>query len=131
MEKLSDEYRDTIGATFTDKNNLSIWDTVGQFRCRMLIPMYISRAGAILIVFDISDRSSFDSLKKWYETVKKAVDEMKIMPIIVGNNTDLERTVSREEADAFASKKKFGIFRGISKNRFRHWRIIFIFNNEI
>ena len=103
--KFSDEYKPTPLAMFLSMNDLHFWDVSGNSIYRMLIRMYITLTFAILIVFDISNRDSFESLNEWYEAVKDKTSRMKIMPILVGNKSDLNRTVSREEADEFASKK--------------------------
>lgn len=49
-----------------------VWDTAGQERFRSLVPMYYRNADAVAIIFDVSDRESFNQVKNWingnYET---------------------------------------------------------------
>jgi len=63
-------YQATIGIDFlcktlyleNDKSiRLQLWDTAGQERFRSLIPSYIRDSSAAVVVYDISDRSTFDA----------------------------------------------------------------------
>ncbi len=78
---------------------LQLWDTAGQERFRALIPNYIRDAAVAVIVYDITSRSSFDSLQKWIDDVKHQRGEGCIMAVL-GNKNDLkeERVIDREEA---------------------------------
>ena len=49
---------------------MQIWDTAGQEIFRSLIPMYYRGADAAIIVYDISSKSSFDSLTSWLNELK-------------------------------------------------------------
>jgi Ras-related protein Rab-5C len=42
-----------------------IWDTAGQERYHALTPMYYRNAKAAIVVFDVSNASSFDRAQKW------------------------------------------------------------------
>lgn len=42
-----------------------VWDTAGQERFRSLVPMYYRNADAVAIIFDVSDRESFNQVKNW------------------------------------------------------------------
>lgn len=42
-----------------------MWDTAGQERFRSLVPMYYRNADAVAIIFDVSDRESFNQVKSW------------------------------------------------------------------
>lgn len=44
-----------------------IWDTAGQERFRAVTSAYYRGAVGALIVYDISRRSSFDSIKRWLD----------------------------------------------------------------
>lgn len=97
----------TIGASFfTCKINLNntkvkmqLWDTAGQERFKAMAPMYYRNANAALLVFDVTNHSSFDEVKSWILELQKNVQEPMFL-LLVGNKIDLDsqRAVSREEA---------------------------------
>jgi small GTP-binding protein len=82
--------------------NMIIWDTAGQERYRGIIPMYFNRAAFVLIVYDISNRQSFEGLKDWHQlSHERAPDAARI--ILIGNKADLSnRTTSIAEGVEFA-----------------------------
>ncbi|RZF46797.1 hypothetical protein LSTR_LSTR012020 [Laodelphax striatellus] len=102
----------TIGASFFTCNiniddtrvKLQVWDTAGQERFRSMVPMYYRNANAALLVFDITQYFTFNSIKKWVSELERNVDEPMVY-CIVGNKTDLgtHRKVSREEAQQYAN----------------------------
>lgn len=55
-----------------DKNiKLQIWDTAGQDRFRTITCSYYRGAHGILIVYDITERESFDNVKTWMVEIEK------------------------------------------------------------
>lgn len=65
-------------------------------------------SSAAIIVFDITKRSSFETVKNWKEDVEVNVKNKNKEPpifIVVGNKSDLaaERQVTTEEAQSLAS----------------------------
>ena len=97
----------TVGVEFISKaykiNNqvfkIEIWDTAGQERYKSITAAYYKGAKGALIVYDITQKDSFENINKWMSEVReKSAKDLKIM--IVGNKTDLvnERQVSTEEA---------------------------------
>ena len=66
-----------------------IWDTAGQERYRSLAPMYYRNAMASIIVFDITNKDSFNGAKYWIdEIVTKGNKNCQIF--LIGNKIDLE-----------------------------------------
>lgn len=47
-----------------------IWDTAGQERYHSLAPMYYHGAGAAIVVYRITDVTSFDRAKQWIEELR-------------------------------------------------------------
>jgi len=103
----------SIGVDFKLKNieiddkkiKLQIWDTAGQERFRTITTSYYKGAHAIIIVFDISDRESFNHIRNWMADIDKFAKEG-VLRILVGNKCDLEasRKVKKEEAQELAKK---------------------------
>ena len=86
---------------------LSIWDTAGQERFHSLGPIYYRDAKGAVLVYDLTDKPSFDRVKKWTKELRKMVgDTSKICITIVGNKLDLERqgrAVDSKEAEKYAT----------------------------
>ncbi|MHA1855775.1 MAG: GTP-binding protein [Promethearchaeota archaeon] len=106
-----ENYKLTIGVEFAVKtininNNkvkLQIWDTGGQERFRYVRPLYYKGSMGCIILFDLTNRESFDHVPKWLEEVKKEAGNIPIL--LVGNKSDLvaERKVSIDEAKQIAN----------------------------
>ncbi|MHA1109927.1 MAG: GTP-binding protein [Promethearchaeota archaeon] len=112
-----EQYKLTIGVEFAVKTisikdgikvKLQIWDTGGQERFQYVRPLYYRGAMGALLLFDLTNRESFDHIPKWIEEVKSNAGEIPML--LVGNKSDLvnERSVSREEAESFA--REFQLF---------------------
>lgn len=101
-----DSYEATIGIDFISKTihlsdktiRLQLWDTAGQERFRCLIPSYIRDSTAAIIVYDITNSSSFHSIDHWIEIVQNERGNEAIV-ILVGNKIDLsqKRQITTED----------------------------------
>ena len=80
------------------KVKLQVWDTAGEERFRTITTSYYKGAQAIIVVFDITDRDSFEHVKNWMADVDKFAKEG-VLRILCGNKCDLEhqRKISKEE----------------------------------
>ena len=87
---------------------ISIYDTAGEEKYRHLIKNYYNGSNGILLVFDITDKNSFDNLNFWLVELEKNCNLNNLYIFLVGNKTDLkkERKVSYDEAKNFADMKK-------------------------
>ena len=91
---------------FVNQRNISlqIWDTAGQERFQSLGGGFYRGSDCCLLVYDIADEASFESLDTWKEQFLKAVSPSnpEQFPFIVaGNKCDLEndRKVPKEKAE--------------------------------
>jgi small GTP-binding protein len=91
-----------------DRVELQIWDTAGQERFRSLGPLYYRGASGAIVVYDVTSRSSLESLAHWIEDFE-AVAGNDGMMVIAGNKCDLEdqRQVSQKEALDWAKGKGY------------------------
>ena len=106
-------YVATIGVEFKVKKinvngidlNLQIWDTAGQERFRGVTRNFMKGADGIIYAYDITKKSSFDSLKNWI--IQSEESTVGFKKIIIGNKTDLEseRVVSKEAFQKFCQNK--------------------------
>jgi small GTP-binding protein len=85
---------------------VQIWDTAGTERFRTITPVYYRNVDGVLLVYDITDKESFDTINYWVEELNGKADIASIELMLVGNKNDLEdnRRVSREEAQDVATK---------------------------
>jgi len=67
-----------------------IWDTAGQDRYRAITNTYYRHAIGVMLVYDISERDSFENLERWLVELRDHADE-KIKVILVGNKSDLDQ----------------------------------------
>ena len=85
---------------------ITIWDTCGQEKYRSMTFLYFKDAQGIILLYDVTDKESFDNLIIWLEEIEKKILKEDISIIIVGNKIDLnDRNVSYEEAKNFAENK--------------------------
>jgi small GTP-binding protein len=98
------EYNKTI--------NLDIWDTAGQEIYRSISKLFYKGASVGILVYDITSRKSFESIKDyWYNELKDNTEEGIIFNL-VGNKEDLYETenVKEDEAKEFAKSINAGFY---------------------
>ncbi|KAL9712740.1 hypothetical protein Ac2012v2_003977 [Leucoagaricus gongylophorus] len=86
----------TSGALFVTKKvmvnglkvRLQLWDTAGQERFRSMAPMYYRGANAALLLYDITNISTFDDVRSWLLELKKNCSP-DLLIYIVGAKADL------------------------------------------
>jgi len=114
-DRFDPEMAATIGVDFRIRSiniedklvKLAIWDTAGQERFRTLTPSYYRGGQGMILVYDVSCRSSFENLEHWLLEVDTYCTRSDAVKMLVGNKIDQERrTVSREEGLQFARKHR-------------------------
>ena len=111
--EFSEDYMITIGMDFLTCNlksddkifKLRLWDTAGSEKFRSITKGYYSNTCCALIVYDITNQNSFDSVKKWIEDVKNYADKDTHL-VLVGNKIDLkdQRKISKEDGQNLATQ---------------------------
>jgi len=100
----------TIGVDFETKDiivddqmyRMHVWDTAGQERFRTIGQSYYRRADCVLIVFDVSSKTSVASIHSWLDEAMKSAPQHAFIAV-AGNKCDLDdhrRTVTEEQARA-------------------------------
>jgi len=69
---------------------LQIWDTAGQERFRTLTASYYRGAQGIIIVYDVTDRDSFENVRNWIQEIEK-YSKSNVCKVLVGNKCDQEQ----------------------------------------
>ena len=85
-----------------------IWDTAGQERYKSITSAYYKGAKGAFIVYDITNRLTFESVDKWVQDLNLNSDK-NITLLLIGNKKDLadKRDVTKEEGEEKA--KSFGL----------------------
>ena len=126
-KNFSEQYNVTIGADFQMykiKINdeyicLNIWDTAGTEKFQSMQKIYYQKSYAALIVFDVGNRETFNSVLNWISLYKQNKSkELKEIIYLVGNKIDIEnkREVSKEEAQEFAKFNNLKYYETSAKN---------------
>ena len=118
----------TNGATFSTKKkefkesnkilSFEIWDTAGQEKYRSLAKMFFKDAAVALIVYDITNKKSFEEIKAYWMDLVKENGPKKVIMYIVGNKIDLseKEVVNEDEARAFAENENVNFWLTSAKN---------------
>ena len=104
----------TIGLDYKLKNvqlddgkmvKIQIWDTAGQDRFRSITKNYYKGAHGIILIYDITNKKSFENVRNWINQIKEEVSE-KVSIILVGNKIDDEehRVVLTEDGEKIAKE---------------------------
>eukprot|EP01091_Cochliopodium_minus_P005992 TRINITY_DN1587_c0_g1_i4.p1 TRINITY_DN1587_c0_g1~~TRINITY_DN1587_c0_g1_i4.p1 ORF type:complete len:214 (+),score=52.51 TRINITY_DN1587_c0_g1_i4:20-661(+) len=112
--------KSTVGVEIATRNILvdnvsitaQIWDTAGQERYRAITKVYYRGVRGALLVYDITQKSSFESIENWLKDLKEGnnTPQEELVIMIIGNKSDLNsaREVTTSEAKKFAENK--GLF---------------------
>ena len=98
---------------------VKIWDTAGQEIFHSLTKNFYRKADGIIIVYDVTNKDSFDKIHDWVKSVHDNIDTYReIHMLIVGNKIDLEesRQVSKEEGEKICKYFDIPYFEASAKN---------------
>jgi len=101
-----DKFTKKLNLDDSKKIELVIWDTAGQERFRALNSIFLKGANIVLMVYDITNRHSFEEIKNyWYQTIIEKVNGKFILGL-AGNKSDLYESsqVPVEEGKDYAKK---------------------------
>ena len=122
--QFKDEYQLTIGVEFGAKNisindkiyRIQIWDTAGQENFRSITRAYYKNSVCALVVYDITNRDSFNNISNWVEDCKNQSPKT-IFMVLVGNKNDLndKRVISVDEGRELAEKYNMIFFETSAK----------------
>ncbi|XP_074072765.1 ras-related protein Rab-42 [Macrotis lagotis] len=83
---------------------LQLWDTAGDERYRSITRSFYRNVVGVLLVFDVTNRKSFDHVEDWYQEVASLQDLNKVLFLLIGHKSDLQqsRQVTTQEAKTLA-----------------------------
>ncbi|ORC88450.1 ras-related rab-4 [Trypanosoma theileri] len=110
-DTFSEDQAQTIGVEFGSKIvqlagrkvKLQIWDTAGRERYKSVTRSYYRGAVGCLIVYDITQRSSYESVPQWLNDVRQLAGK-DVVVMLIGNKSDLSenRAIQHNEASLYA-----------------------------
>ena len=85
--------------------DVQLWDTAGQERYRSLTTKYYKSSQGLLLIYDITNKESFDNLDIWLKIINESLGESNnYLVVLLGNKVDLvnndpeKRQISTEDA---------------------------------
>ncbi|XP_019369542.1 PREDICTED: ras-related protein Rab-7L1 [Gavialis gangeticus] len=119
-DSFNKHYKSTVGVDFALKVvqwseseiiRLQLWDIAGQERFTSMTRLYYREASACVIMFDVTNTSTFKNSQKW----KQDLDSKLTLPngspvpcLLLANKSDLSPwAVTREEIDQFSKENGF------------------------
>ena len=87
------------------KVKIQIWDTAGQDRFRSITRNYYKGANGIVLIFDVTNKKSYENVKNWVKQIKEEVSS-RVTIILVANKIDdvNHRIVTKEEGEKIANE---------------------------
>ncbi|XP_056262189.1 ras-related protein Rab-26-like [Pseudoliparis swirei] len=113
---LAGSFISTVGIDFRNKVlnidgvtvKLQIWDTAGQERFRSVTHAYYRDAHALLLLYDVTNKTSFDNIQAWLTEIHEYAQQDVVL-MLLGNKADAthEQVIKREDGERLA--KEFGV----------------------
>lgn len=124
-DRFQSEYKPTLGVDikrytyeYNAHTNFSFtaWDVSGQNSFRSLRKVYYPNTQSFLIMYDVSDRNSFQKIDYWLDEIYQYGSKKGVF-LLIGNKKDLqnERSVSLEEGQRKAEELGFEYFETSAK----------------
>ncbi|XP_014305050.1 ras-related protein Rab-37 [Myotis lucifugus] len=86
----------------------AIWDTAGQERFRSVTHAYYRDAQALLLLYDITNKSSFENIRAWLTEIHEYA-QRDVVIMLLGNKADVssERVIRSEDGETLA--REYGV----------------------
>lgn len=113
--KFTKSYIPTLGVDFSVMRKkvadgsfaeIQVWDMAGQMTFQSLRKRFFLGASSLFLVYDITDKTSFEKLGEWFEDFWVSYNNRKdVTLVLIGNKIDLgDPVISKEEMDGFWDK---------------------------
>ncbi|KAI9632293.1 small monomeric GTPase, partial [Dioszegia hungarica] len=107
-----EDYIQTLGVNFMEKAitirnteiTFSIWDLGGQREFVSMLPLVSNDAVAILFMFDLTRKSTLNSVKEWYRQARGF--NKTAIPVLIGTKYDKFATLHRDEQEEITKQAK-------------------------
>ncbi|MFX1564563.1 MAG: Rab family GTPase [Promethearchaeota archaeon] len=118
-----ESYIMTVGTSFAVKEltfgdtlvRLQLWDLAGQPHFSSVRPVFYRGAAGIILVYDVTRRSTFDAIPAWYTEVSQVTGN--VPTVLLANKVDLvdQSQTTTEEGMAYAQQLGWGYFETSAK----------------
>ncbi|MHA2102815.1 MAG: Rab family GTPase [Candidatus Hodarchaeales archaeon] len=118
-QEFHSNYLETLGADFSTKilpltinskeYNIKylIWDLAGQPSFNVVRTNYFKGSHGIIVVYDITNKSSYENVMHWMDEIKKSLSSEGLPPVsLLGNKIDLAKELNGEEILQFSDGMK-------------------------
>lgn len=85
--------------------NLNVWDTPGQTSYRNTTPFFIRGSNAIIFVYSLNEKNTYESIEEWHDFVLNHIDKDKVCYVLVANKSDLEGLHPNQVTDSEGKEK--------------------------
>ncbi|XP_032509148.1 ras-related protein Rab-42 [Phocoena sinus] len=111
-------YSRTLQLRAGPRVKLQLWDTAGQERFRCITRSFYRNVVGVLLVFDVTNRKSFEHIQYWHQEVMATQGPDKAIFLLVGHKSDLQSTrcVSAQEAEELAASLGMAFMETSAKN---------------
>ncbi|KAK8496608.1 hypothetical protein V6N13_024759 [Hibiscus sabdariffa] len=112
---------------------LQIWDTAGQERFRTITTAYYRGAMGILLVYDVTDESSFNNIRNWIRNIEQHASD-NVNKVLVGNKADMDeskRAVPTSKGQALADEYGIKFFETSAKTNLNVEEVFFSIARDI
>ncbi|XP_055376279.1 ras-related protein Rab-37 isoform X1 [Condylostylus longicornis] len=100
------DFRNKVVTVDHTKVKLQIWDTAGQERFRSVTHAYYRDAHALLLLYDVTNKISFDNIRAWLVEIREYAQE-DVVIMLLGNKADAvahDRQVKKEDGERLAKE---------------------------
>ena len=132
INNLKKNYLSTIGMeiinisakVYDEEISIKLEDTAGQERYRSIAKNFIKNADGILLMFDVTNAESFNSVDYWVKSIKE--NNQNHIIILVGNKIDLteKRLITKSEAKKKADQYNIKYYELSCLNGLNHYEIL-------
>jgi small GTP-binding protein len=88
---------------------ITLSDTAGEERFRSIAPLYLADASVIVLCYDVSNTSSFESVDVWAELVRNSRARVDARVVLMGCKCDMDHVVSSSSVEDAVSRCRFDI----------------------